>query len=75
MPTGDDTLTRVRCATPGISRRRAPYIDPRVIDRFTNGETIRLPERGDPSDDRVRARVEAEGRDRLGEPEASGRSA
>jgi DNA topoisomerase IB len=42
--------------TPAVCR--ASYIDPRVIDRFLNGETIELP-RGDPADDRIRARAEA----------------
>ena len=36
--------------TPAVCR--ASYIDPRVIDRFLNGETIALPRRGDLTDDR-----------------------
>lgn len=59
--------------TPAVCR--ASYIDPRVIDRFMNGETIRLPRRGDLTDDRVRARVEAQVRDLLGEPDTSERAA
>ena len=43
--------------TPAVCR--ASYIDPRIVDRFLNGETIALPKGGDLSDDRVRARVEA----------------
>jgi DNA topoisomerase-1 len=42
--------------TPAVCR--ASYIDPRVIDRFLNGETIALPKGRDLSDDRVRAKVE-----------------
>jgi DNA topoisomerase-1 len=39
---------------------RTSYIDPRVIDRFLDGETIDLPRRtADLSDDRVRAKAEA----------------
>jgi len=39
---------------------RASYIDPRVIDRFLNGETIELPRGRDLRDDRIREAVEAE---------------
>jgi DNA topoisomerase I len=42
--------------TPAVCR--ASYIDPRVIDRFMNGETIEL-RRGDPSDERFRRQAEA----------------
>jgi DNA topoisomerase IB len=47
--------------TPAVARRA--YIDPRVFDRYQSGWTIsgaleRLPSL-DPSDDRVRARIEA----------------
>jgi DNA topoisomerase I len=39
---------------------RTSYIDPRVIDRFLDGETIDVPRRAaDLSDDRVRAEAEA----------------
>src|SRR5687768_6960482 len=38
--------------TPAVCR--ASYIDPRVIDRFLNGETIDLPRGRDLTDDRVR---------------------
>jgi DNA topoisomerase-1 len=43
--------------TPAVCR--ASYIDPRVIDRFLNGETIDLPRGRDLTDDRVRAAVES----------------
>jgi DNA topoisomerase I len=43
--------------TPAVCR--ASYIDPRVIERFLNGETIELPRGRDLSDDRVRATVES----------------
>jgi DNA topoisomerase-1 len=43
--------------TPAVCR--ASYIDPRLIDRFLNGETIALPRGRDLTDDRVRAAVEA----------------
>ena len=43
--------------TPAVCR--ASYVDPRVIDRFLNGETIALPRGPDLSDDRVRASVES----------------
>ena len=43
--------------TPAVCR--ASYVDPRVIDRFLNGETIALPRGRDLSDDRVRASVES----------------
>ena len=43
--------------TPAVCR--ASYIDPRVIDRFLNGETIELSRGGDLADDRVRAEVES----------------
>jgi DNA topoisomerase I len=42
--------------TPAVCR--ASYIDPRVIDRFLNGETIEVP-RGDLSDERFRRYAEA----------------
>ncbi len=42
--------------TPAVCR--ASYIDPRMIDRFLNGETIALPRGRDLTDDRVRAAVE-----------------
>jgi DNA topoisomerase I len=42
--------------TPAVCR--ASYIDPRVIDRFLNGETIEL-RRGDPSDERFQREAEA----------------
>jgi DNA topoisomerase IB len=42
--------------TPAVCR--ASYVDPRVIDRFLNGETIDLPRGRDLTDDRVRAEVE-----------------
>jgi DNA topoisomerase I len=43
--------------TPAVCR--VSYIDPRVIDRFLNGETIDLPRGRDLTDDRVRAAVES----------------
>jgi len=43
--------------TPAVCR--ASYIDPRVIERFLNGETISLPRGRDLSDDAVRAVVES----------------
>jgi DNA topoisomerase I len=43
--------------TPAVCR--ASYIDPRIIERFLNGETIALPRGRDLSDDRVRASVES----------------
>jgi DNA topoisomerase IB len=43
--------------TPAVCR--ASYIDPRVIERFLNGETISLPRGWDLSDDAVRAVVES----------------
>ena len=43
--------------TPAVCR--ASYIDPRIIDRFLNGETIDLPRGRDLTDDRVRAAVES----------------
>jgi DNA topoisomerase IB len=42
--------------TPAVCR--ASYVDPRVVDRFLDGETIEVP-RGDPTDERVRIRAEA----------------
>ena len=54
--------------TPAVCR--ASYIDPRVIDRFLNGETIALPRSRDLTDDRVRAAVEARVLDLL-EPESA----
>ena len=56
--------------TPAVCR--ASYIDPRVIERFLNGETIELPRGRDLTDDRVRAAVESAVLDLL-DPE--GRSA
>ena len=38
---------------------RASYIDPRVIERFLNGETIDLPRGRDLTDDRTRGAVES----------------
>jgi DNA topoisomerase-1 len=58
--------------TPAVCR--ASYIDPRVIDRFLNGETIALPRGRDLTDDRVRAAVESGVLDLL-EPEAKRRRA
>lgn len=43
--------------TPAVCR--ASYIDPRIIDRFLNGETIVLPRGRDLTDDRVRMAVES----------------
>ena len=43
--------------TPAVCR--ASYIDPRVIDRFLNEETIDLPRGKDLTDDRVRRAVES----------------
>lgn len=43
--------------TPAVCR--ASYIDPRVIDRFLNGETIDLPRGRDLRDDRIRSAVES----------------
>ena len=43
--------------TPAVCR--ASYIDPRIVDRFLDGETIALPRGRDLSDDRVRASVES----------------
>jgi DNA topoisomerase IB len=43
--------------TPAVCR--ASYIDPRVIDRFLDGETIALPRGRDLTDDRVRASLES----------------
>jgi DNA topoisomerase-1 len=51
---------------------RTSYIDPRVIDRFLNGETIGMPRGRDLTDDRVRAAVESGVLDLL-EPEDAGR--
>jgi DNA topoisomerase-1 len=53
--------------TPAVCR--ASYIDPRVIERFMNGETIRLPGGRDLSDDRIRAEIEASVLDLLGAAE------
>jgi DNA topoisomerase IB len=58
--------------TPAVCR--ASYIDPRVIDRFLNGETIGLPRGRDLTDDRVRAAVESSVLDLL-EPGGSRRRA
>jgi DNA topoisomerase I len=43
--------------TPAVCR--ASYIDPRVIDRFLDGETIALPRGRDLTDERVRASMES----------------
>lgn len=43
--------------TPAVCR--ASYIDPRIIDRFVNGETIALRRGRDLTDDRVRTAVES----------------
>ena len=43
--------------TPAVCR--ASYVDPRVIDRFLNGETIPVPRGRDLTDDRIRASIEA----------------
>jgi DNA topoisomerase-1 len=43
--------------TPAVCR--ASYVDPRVIDRFLNGETIAVPRGRDLADDRIRASIEA----------------
>ena len=53
---------------------RASYIDPRVIERFLNGETIDMPRGRDLSDDRVRASVESAVLDLL-DPEGAQRAA
>jgi DNA topoisomerase I len=58
--------------TPAVCR--ASYIDPRVIDRFLNGETIELPRGRDLTDDRVRAAVESAVLDLL-DPEGAQRAA
>lgn len=58
--------------TPAVCR--ASYIDPRVIERFLNGETIELPRRRDLTDDRVRAAVESAVLDLL-DPEGARRAA
>jgi DNA topoisomerase IB len=58
--------------TPAVCR--ASYIDPRVIDRFLNGETIDLPRGRDLTDDRVRESVESRVLDLL-EPGARRRRA
>ena len=58
--------------TPAVCR--ASYIDPRVIERFLNGETIDLPRGRDLTDDRVRAAVESAVLDLL-DPKAAGRAA
>ena len=58
--------------TPAVCR--TSYIDPRVIDRFLNGETIDLPRGKDLSDDRVRRSVESRVLDLL-EPERGRRRA
>ena len=43
--------------TPAVCR--ASYVDPRVIERFLNGETILVPRGRDLTDDRIRASIEA----------------
>ena len=58
--------------TPAVCR--ASYIDPRVVERFLNGETIDLPRDRDLSDDRVRTAVESAVLDLL-DPEGAERAA
>ncbi len=58
--------------TPAVCR--ASYIDPRVIERFLNGETIDLPRGRDLTDDRVRATVESAVLDLL-DPDGAQRAA
>jgi DNA topoisomerase-1 len=58
--------------TPAVCR--ASYIDPRVIERFLNGETIDLPRGRDLTDDRVRAAVESAVLDLL-DPQGARRAA
>ena len=58
--------------TPAVCR--ASYIDPRVIERFLNGETIDLPRGRDLTDDRTRAAVESAVLDLL-DPEGAQRAA
>jgi DNA topoisomerase-1 len=58
--------------TPAVCR--ASYVDPRVIDRFLNGETIELPRGRDLSDDRVRTAVESAVLDLL-DPQGAQRAA
>ena len=58
--------------TPAVCR--ASYIDPRVIERFLNGETIDLPRGRDLTNDRVRAAVESAVLDLL-DPEGAQRAA
>jgi DNA topoisomerase-1 len=59
--------------TPAVCR--ASYIDPRVIDRFLNGETIDLPRGRDLTDDRVRRSVESSVLDLLGPEQGRRRAA
>jgi DNA topoisomerase-1 len=59
--------------TPAVCR--ASYIDPRVIDRFLNGETIDLPRGTDLADDRIRAGVEAAVLELIGDREQGVRAA
>jgi DNA topoisomerase-1 len=59
--------------TPAVCR--ASYIDPRVLDRFLDGETIELPRGRDLADDRVRADVEAAVLELLGPPAEADRAA
>ncbi len=59
--------------TPAVCR--ASYIDPRVIDRFLNGETIDLPRGRNLADDRIRAEVESAVLDLLGADEPAVRAA
>jgi DNA topoisomerase-1 len=59
--------------TPAVCR--ASYIDPRVIDRFLDGETISLPRGRDLADDRVRAAVEAAVSELLGGGDEADRAA
>ncbi len=58
--------------TPAVCR--ASYVDPRVIERFLNGETIELPRGRDLADDRVRAAVESAVLDLL-DPQGAERAA
>ena len=58
--------------TPAVCR--ASYIDPRVIERFLNGETIDLPRGRDLTDDRTRAAAESAVLDLL-DPEGAQRAA
>jgi DNA topoisomerase I len=68
-----ETVAEFLGNTPAVSR--ASYIDPRVIDRYESGWTIaplleRLGGEPDLADPRVRARIEAEVLDLIGDAEA-----